>query len=56
MVIKAGADRLWRREGRKDEEEEAVTGRKRKELVTTCSQHGVQSEQRRFLSSLQGDE
>lgn len=54
MVIKAGADRLWRREGRKDEEEEAVVGRKRKELVTTCSQHGVQ--QRRFLSSLQGDE
>lgn len=39
-----------------DEEEEAVVGRKRKELVTTCSQHGVQSEQQRFLSSLQGDE
>lgn len=40
-----------------DEEEEAAVGRKRKELLTTCSQHGVQSEQqRRFLSSLQGDE
>lgn len=37
-----------------DEEEEAVDGRK--ELVTTCSQRGVQSEQQRFLSSLQGDD